>query len=118
MLVNILANAVKYTDHGDIVLALGRSGADADACVLFEITDTGRGIASEDHEHIFDAFWQEDETLSHNTGSTGLGLSVARQLARLLGGDVRLERSALSHGSTFVVQVPVTYVSPPGAGAR
>jgi signal transduction histidine kinase len=109
LLVNILANAVKYTEQGDIVLVLRQSGDGANAWVAFEITDAGRGIALDAHEHIFDAFWQEDGSLSHNIGSTGLGLSVARQLARLLGGDVLLERSAPSHGSTFVVRIPVSY---------
>lgn len=113
ILVNLLANATKYTKDGDIVLLLRIAGAGEDARAYFEVTDTGRGIAVEDHEHIFDAFWQEDHTMTHTAGSTGLGLSVARQLARLLGGDVLLARSKLARGSTFVVSLPSQYVKPP-----
>lgn len=112
ILVNLLANATKYTEDGDIVLLLRIAGTGADARVYFEVTDTGRGIARDDHEHIFDAFWQEDHTMTHTAGSTGLGLSVARQLARLLGGDVLLARSKVARGSTFVVSLPVHYSNP------
>ncbi|MBK5186646.1 MAG: GAF domain-containing protein [Gemmatimonadaceae bacterium] len=110
ILVNLLANAVKYTERGDIVLILRVAGADTDAQVYFEVTDTGRGINVENHERIFDAFWQEDGTTTHRVGSTGLGLSVARELARLLGGDVLLARSAVTRGSTFVMSMPTRYV--------
>ena len=109
ILVNLLANAIKYTDDGDIVLFAHIGGVGLDPRVYFEVTDTGRGIALEDHEHIFDAFWQEDHTMTHGAGSTGLGLSVARQLARLLGGDVLLARSKVLRGSTFVVSLPASY---------
>jgi signal transduction histidine kinase len=114
ILVNLLANATKYTASGSIVLALRSAGEGADARVLFEVSDTGRGIALENHEHIFDAFWQEDHTMTYSVGSTGLGLSVARQLARLLGGDVLLMRSTLARGSTFVAWLPARYVKPLG----
>lgn len=113
ILVNVLANAVKYTAHGDVVLLLRVEGHDTAITVHFEVTDTGRGIAPEDQEHIFDAFWQRDPTTKNIPGSSGLGLSVARQLARLLGGDVIVARSALGEGSTFVVSLPAQYV-PPG----
>lgn len=112
ILVNLLANATKYTENGDIVLLVRVVEPGANARVYFEVTDTGRGIAVEDHDHIFDAFWQEDHLLTHTSGSTGLGLSVARQLARLLGGDVLLARSKLARGSTFVVSLPARYVVP------
>ncbi|MBA2685107.1 MAG: hypothetical protein H0U66_11515 [Gemmatimonadaceae bacterium] len=88
---------------------------DIDPLVYFEVIDRGRGIAVEDHEHIFDAFWQDDPAIVHTMGSTGLGLSVARELARLLGGDVLLVRSALARGSTFVAALPARYAKP---GAR
>jgi signal transduction histidine kinase len=111
ILVNLLANAIKYTESGDIVLLVHIGGVGTDPRVYFEVTDTGRGIAVEDHEHIFDAFWQEDHTMTHGSGSTGLGLSVARQLARLLGGDVLLARSKLARGSTFVVSLPASFAT-------
>jgi signal transduction histidine kinase len=109
ILINLLANAAKFTVAGDIVLITHPEGFGEEGHVSFEVTDTGRGIAVENYEHIFDAFWQEDHTQAHNVGSTGLGLSVARQLARLLGGDVLLSQSRLGHGSTFVASLPITY---------
>ena len=112
ILVNLLANATKYTDHGEIVLLMRVEGVDGDARALFEVTDTGRGIAVKNHEHVFDAFWQEDPSMTHEVGSTGLGLSVARELARLLGGDVLLARSKVARGSTFVVSLPIRYEAP------
>lgn len=110
ILVNLLANATKFTESGGIVLLVRLVDPGGSARVYFEVTDTGRGIAIKDHEHIFDAFWQEDHTITHSSGSTGLGLSVARQLARLLGGDVLLVQSTLTQGSTFVASLPVRYV--------
>ncbi|HMI57171.1 MAG TPA: ATP-binding protein [Gemmatimonadaceae bacterium] len=109
ILVNLLANAVKFTSAGDIVLIVHVDALEVVGKVSFEVADTGRGIAVENYDHIFDAFWQEDHTTAHNIGSTGLGLSVARQLARLLGGDVLLAHSKLTRGSTFVASLPITY---------
>jgi signal transduction histidine kinase len=107
--VNLVANAIKYTPSGEIVLGVSVTGAGEGARINFDVTDTGRGIRVENHEHVFDAFWQEDATTTPAGGSTGLGLSVARQLARLLGGDVTLARSSVSSGSTFVLSLPVRY---------
>ena len=109
ILVNLLANAVKFTDHGDVVLLLRLQGHHAERRVIFEVTDSGRGIDRVDHERIFEPFWQGDPATAKSAGSSGLGLSVARQLARLLGGDVRVARSALGEGSTFIVSLPVRY---------
>lgn len=109
ILVNLLANAVKFSDGGDVVLLLRVEGLDADVRVYLEVTDTGRGIALADQAHIFDAFWQADPASADTAGSTGLGLSVARQLARLLGGDVTVTRTGLGAGSTFVVSLPARY---------
>ncbi|HEY8796088.1 MAG TPA: ATP-binding protein, partial [Gemmatimonadaceae bacterium] len=109
ILVNLLANATKYTASGDIVLGVRVMGAGEGARINFDVTDTGRGIRAENHEHVFDAFWREDVTTTHSDGSTGLGLSVARELARLLGGDVTLVRSSVACGSTFVLSLPVRY---------
>ena len=108
ILVNVLANAVKFTDRGDVVLRvhIDGAGANAERVVHFEVIDPGWGIALEDHEHVFDPFWRADPASTQSGGSTGLGLSVARHLARLLGGDVVIARSAPGQGSTFVVSVP------------
>lgn len=115
ILVNLLANAVKFTDTGEVVLLLRMEAHDAGVRVRFEVTDTGRGIAVDAQEHIFVAFWQEDSAAAHGFGGTGLGLPLARHLARQLGGDVIVARSAPGHGSTFAAWVPARY---PGGSTR
>jgi signal transduction histidine kinase len=109
VLVNLLANAVKFTDAGDVVLCLRVDGQGSEVRVLFEVSDTGRGIPLADLDHIFDPFWQADPASKQSKGSSGLGLSVARHLARLLGGDVVVETSVLGMGSTFVFSLPARY---------
>ena len=101
MLVNLLSNAIKFTEHGEVALV---AKADGDA-LCFEVNDTGIGIAREDIERIFDPFWQVEQTHSRRAGGTGLGLSVTRALARLLGGDVTVE-SQPGVGSRFEVRLP------------
>jgi signal transduction histidine kinase len=110
ILVNLLANAVKFTEKGDVVLVVRLAGNDAELKVFFEVTDPGRGMTPQEQSHVFDPFWQADSRSKNTAGSSGLGLSVARQLARLLGGDVIVTRSAPGEGSTFLVWLPVTYV--------
>ncbi|HEX6050042.1 MAG TPA: ATP-binding protein, partial [Gemmatimonadaceae bacterium] len=101
IIINLLANAVKFTVAGHVRLA-ARTYEDR---VTFEVTDTGPGIAGEHLERVFDAFWQVDQRITRKAGGTGLGLSVARQLARLLGGDVSV-RSTMGRGSAFIVDLP------------
>jgi signal transduction histidine kinase len=110
ILVNLLANAVKYADQGDVLLILRIEGLGAELRIYFEVTDWGRGISAEDQQHIFESFWQADRTLTRTAAGTGLGLAVARQLARLLGGDVIVAKSALGHGSTFIASLPPRFV--------
>jgi len=117
ILVNVLANAVKFSDTGDVVLRLRLEGHAAAARVRFEVTDSGRGIAPAEHERIFEPFWRGDPSARHSAGSTGLGLSVARQLARLLGGDLIVARSAVGQDSTFVADLPVRYPGRSGGDA-
>jgi signal transduction histidine kinase len=69
------------------------------------VADTGIGIPPAHLEHVFDAFWQVEQAASRRVGGTGLGLSVTRRLARLLGGDVTVE-STPGQGSTFSVRLP------------
>lgn len=101
MLVNLLANAVKFTERGGItVRAFAR-----DADVVFEVQDSGIGIAPEHIEHIFEAFWQVEQSRARKAGGSGLGLSTTRQLSRTLGGDVTVE-SQIDVGSTFRIVLP------------
>ena len=102
VLTNLLGNAVKFTDRGKATLEARREG-DAAA---FVVGDTGIGIYPDQLEHIFEPFWQAEQGLIREHGGSGLGLSVARQLARLMGGDITV-RSTPGRGSEFTFTVPV-----------
>lgn len=102
ILLNLLSNAIKFSDDGDIVI---RSRVDGDS-VAISIVDPGIGISVENMGRIFDPFWQVEQRSTRKVGGTGLGLSVSRSLARLLGGDVSVE-SQLDHGSAFTVTLPI-----------
>lgn len=112
ILINLIANAIKFTDNGDIIVQFRVDGVEAPLTVRIEVADSGLGMSPEVQARIFDPFWQADAAAMKTSGSGGLGLSVARQLARLLGGDVTVSRSAPGAGSTFVVFLPMNYVSP------
>ena len=101
VLVNLLANAIKFTERGEIAL----SSWPEDGCVVFEVKDTGIGIAPEHLGRVFEPFWQADQSATRKAGGAGLGLSVSRRLAHALGGDLSVE-SAVGQGSRFRFWVP------------
>ncbi|WP_246281507.1 HAMP domain-containing protein [Fodinicola acaciae] len=109
---NLLSNAVKFTESGRVELRVRRAdAAELPAAaerphVVFSVIDTGVGIAEENLVSIFDAFQQADGTTSRRYGGTGLGLNISRQIAGLLGGEIRAE-SELGKGSTFSLYLPV-----------
>ncbi len=118
ILKNLLSNAFKFTEKGEVSLKLfvaekgdwkyGTSSLDkADKVVGFSITDTGIGIPQEKQSIIFEAFQQAEGSTSRKYGGTGLGLSISRGLAELLGGSIELESQA-GMGSTFTLYVPAT----------
>jgi signal transduction histidine kinase/PAS domain-containing protein len=109
VLLNLVGNAVKYTERGQVRLALSRDHREG---VRFEVSDTGVGIRAEDLEHIFEPFWQADPTQRVRNGGTGLGLSVVRELVRLLGGEMQVV-SELGRGSTFTLAMPPEPTLPP-----
>lgn len=105
ILVNLLSNAVKFTPSGRVTLIVQHEGA----TVRYVVRDTGIGIADEHSDQIFDAFWQVEQPSTRRVGGTGLGLSVTRRLARLLGGDVTVS-SKVGEGSAFIVSLPLEQV--------
>ena len=107
ILINLMGNAMKFTDAGVVTLDMWL-GED---CVGFRITDTGPGIGADDLGKIFDPFTQVDQSLKRTKGGTGLGLPVSRRLAHLLGGDLAVASEA-GVGTTFSLVLPTT----PGAG--
>jgi signal transduction histidine kinase len=104
ILVNLLGNAVKFTDRGTVTLRLARAGRS----LRFDIVDTGIGIPADELPRLFRPFAQVDTGLTRRHGGTGLGLYIARRLATLLGGHIEV-MSAVGAGSTFSVVLPVTW---------
>jgi len=102
VLLNILSNAVKYTEQGKIHLSVSSQSS---PLIRFEVSDTGSGISSEDQKHIFQAFYQTNSSITKGEG-TGLGLSISQEFVRLMGGDIYVE-SLLEQGSCFRFSIPL-----------
>jgi signal transduction histidine kinase/DNA-binding response OmpR family regulator len=105
ILKNLLSNAFKFTEKGNVKINVSRHGTDQ---IAFAVADTGIGIPKEQQEVIFEAFRQADGTTNRKYGGTGLGLSISKDLARLLGGNVHGESNP-NQGSTFTLILPETY---------
>ena len=107
ILVNFLSNALKFTDQGRSELKLAHNrGADADTLpVSISVTDTGIGIPADRQAQVFEAFSQVDGSTSRRYGGTGLGLTISRELANLLGGSITVH-STVNRGSTFTLLLP------------
>ena len=105
----LLDNAVAFTETGNITIRISLSNGQADTMpnLVFAVHDTGIGIAAEHHEMIFGRFSQVDNSIKRAHGGIGLGLTIARDLARLMGGDIDI-KSRVSRGSVFTLSVPVS----------
>jgi len=108
ILKNLLSNAIKFTEAGTVTL---RIAADQNHMISFAVSDSGIGIAADQHETIFEAFQQADGTINRRYGGTGLGLSISRDLSKLLGGSIRV-CSTIGKGSTFTLSLPEQWQPP------
>ncbi len=107
ILKNLLSNAIKFTEKGKVSLTVKNN--ERGDTILFKVTDTGIGIASDKQGLIFEAFQQADGSTRRKFGGTGLGLSISRELAKLLGGEIEL--SSREHvGSEFTLSLPVQHM--------
>ena len=112
MLLNLLSNAAKFTENGTVTLAASReAGPDGADRIRFAVSDTGLGMTQEQLAKLFERFQQADASTTRKFGGTGLGLSLTKVFARLLGGDVEVS-SVPGQGSTFSVLIPATLPAP------
>ncbi len=107
ILINLINNAIKYTDAGSVTLTLGGSYTDDDSYNLkMTVKDTGRGISEEDQKHLFEAFTRADERKNRNIEGTGLGLAIVKSIIDSMAGEIRV-RSKYGECSEFIVELPV-----------
>jgi signal transduction histidine kinase len=109
ILVNLVSNAIKFTEEGAVHLFIYQPDPTHWA---LQVTDTGPGIPLEAQAYIFEPFRQVDGSVTRQHGGSGLGLSIVRQLTNLMGGEVALA-SELGRGSTFIVTLPIAPIPHP-----
>jgi two-component system sensor histidine kinase TorS len=114
VLFNLVSNAIKFTERGEVRVEVSKAEADKGSQrVIVSIADTGIGISPEQQEHIFQAFTQTDASITRRFGGTGLGLAISRELARLMGAELKVE-SAQGAGSKFIFELTMKTARRPG----
>ncbi|MEC8112640.1 MAG: ATP-binding protein [Pseudomonadota bacterium] len=117
ILLNLIGNAVKFTEEGDVAVAVGLTGSLASRYLRFTVTDTGPGIHPDDQSRIFGEFYQADVSLTRAHGGTGLGLAITKQLVELMAGKLGFE-STWGQGARFWVELPLILIEDEDTGAR
>ncbi|MBI5355125.1 MAG: PAS domain S-box protein [Candidatus Aenigmarchaeota archaeon] len=107
IVLNLVDNAVKYTEHGSILVSAKADGTD----IMFSVSDTGVGIPEEHFNKIFTRFYEVDSSFSRKVGGTGLGLSIVKEIVELFSGKIWFE-SKYGKGTTFFLRLPVKYRRP------
>jgi signal transduction histidine kinase/CheY-like chemotaxis protein len=111
ILYNLIANALKFTNEGSVQVAIEADGTGASKALSICVSDTGIGIAPDVIPRLFEKFVQADSTTTRRFGGTGLGLTICRHMARLMGGEITVE-SVLGQGTTFRVLLPLPWIGP------
>lgn len=110
VLLNLLSNACKFTQHGHVSLIVRHEYTHSHMSCVFEVKDTGIGIAKEKQDMVFDAFVQADDSTTKEYGGTGLGLAISKRFCELMMGDIHVE-SDVGKGTRFIIRLPVDGVA-------
>ncbi|HVU63191.1 MAG TPA: PAS domain S-box protein, partial [Phycisphaerales bacterium] len=117
ILMNLVGNAVKFTERGGVTITAGMAelgGSEEGSRLVFDVEDTGAGMTEEQVARVFSPFGQADSSVTRRFGGTGLGLTISRRLASLMGGDVKLIRTEPGKGSCFRLVIPMEPVAGSG----
>jgi signal transduction histidine kinase len=109
VLFNVIGNAHKFTQNGEVSLRIAEATQGGQRCVTFAIADTGIGMTEDQVRMLFHAFTQADSGISRKYGGTGLGLAISRKFCRMMGGDIQVT-STPGAGSTFTITIPASKV--------
>jgi signal transduction histidine kinase len=104
-LVNLLANASKFTARGSVTLEALREGRGEAEWLIFRVRDTGIGMTAEQMRRLFEPFVQADASTARHFGGTGLGLAITKKFCDMMGGEISVE-SVLGQGTTFTIRLP------------